>query len=384
MFSDIRATTVVNHAGRFSTLVASAGSRTWEDFLADRIVTPIRRRSAAYGPGQCSGHWLHGRRLIGNKTSFDELLHDVICATTVASNCSKMLKGCRMAKGISAWLAELKPGTNLSASQNRVVEVLSTNPYNASFQNLSQIAERTDVNKATVVRTAQSLGFTGWTALQQELRAHYLSSLSLEETLGEHRATSRSAVHQALSQDVRNLSSAVEIINPETVDTVIDLLAKSTRVLAIGMGSAAAPVLLFSHLGSNMGHPIHAEDRGGVHFAAALNQLGPGDVLFTVNLWRPMEAMLDAIKSARRAGITTVALTDLSTGLIAENSDHVLAFSSEGVSFFQSVTAATSIIYGLLAGMERANPGDTQRALAIGTSFSGISPWMRYCYSVSH
>lgn len=274
-----------------------------------------------------------------------------------------------MAKGVGAWLAELKPRTSLSVSQNRVVETLSTNPRSASFQNLSRIAERSGVNKATVVRTAQSLGFAGWPALQQELRAQYLSSLSLEETLGEHKSSTSSAVHHAIVQDVRNLNSALEILDPKTIDAVIDVLVHSNRILSLGMGSAAAPAQLFSHLASNMGYPVHAEDRGGVHFAAALNPMNAGDVLITVNLWRPMNAILGAIKSARRAGITTVAITDLSTGLIAESSDYVLAFPSEGVSFFQSVTAATSMVYGLLAGMEEANPQDTREALTRTQTF---------------
>ena len=43
--------------------------------------------------------------------------------------------------------------------------------------------------------------------------------------------------------------------------------------------------------------------------------------------------------------------------------DHLLVVASEGISFFQSVTAANSLVYGLLAGMEAAHPERSRAAI---------------------
>jgi DNA-binding MurR/RpiR family transcriptional regulator len=55
----------------------------------------------------------------------------------------------------------------------------------------------------------------------------------------------------------------------------------------------------------------------------------------------------------RRVGITTVALTDSLFSPHARAAEHALIVPTESVSFFQSLTAATSLVHGLLAELQR-------------------------------
>ena len=60
---------------------------------------------------------------------------------------------------------------------------------------------------------------------------------------------------------------------------------------------------------------------------------------------------------------TVVAITDIRSGPTAAIADRTLIVPSEGISFFQSITATTSIVYGLPAGMEAAHPERSREAL---------------------
>lgn len=262
----------------------------------------------------------------------------------------------------SDWLTSRAGDIALSQSQARVADVIRRNPQVASYADLGEIAARADVNPSTVVRTAQALGFSGWKDFQRELRARHLVRLTTEETLHEHGAPA-SPLHDALRHDIENLRATIDANSVATAEAAVAVLASAETILVVGLGSFAGPASVMAHLGSTMGYRIALENRAGVHLATAMNTLGPGDAVVIINMWRTQRHLLSAAEAAHAAGATIVAISDMKRGPLATVADHLLVVPSEGISFFQSVTAANSAVYGLLAGMEAAHPERSREAL---------------------
>lgn len=251
----------------------------------------------------------------------------------------------------SGWHGELFSGVKFTKSQQRVIDALSMGPKFAAYAELAEVAERAGVNSSTVVRTAQALGYSGWSDLQRELRAQFLVYVSHSAPFS-NLVPVTSPVHDSLAQDHKNLEIARSLISAEVVDETIKTLCGARRILCLGQGSHGVASLVLAHLASVMGYPAIHEQRSGVHLAAALNPLGPGDVVFITHLWRPIRELGAAAAIASRRGATVISITDLSTSPVAKHSTYVLPVPSEGVFSFQSATAALSVVYGLLAGME--------------------------------
>ncbi|MGQ3383179.1 MurR/RpiR family transcriptional regulator [Glutamicibacter sp. TV12E] len=251
----------------------------------------------------------------------------------------------------SDWHGELFSGVKFTKSQQRVIDALSMGPKFAAYGELTEVATRAGVNSSTVVRTAQALGYSGWSDFQRELRAQFLVYISHSEPFS-NLVPVTSPVHDSLAQDHKNLEIARSLISAETVDASIEALCTARRILCLGQGSHGAPSLALAHLAAVMGYPATHEQRSGVHLAAALNSLGPGDVVFITHLWRPISELGIAARIASERSATVISITDLSTSPVAKHSTYVLPVPSEGVFSFQSATAALSVVYGLLAGME--------------------------------
>jgi DNA-binding MurR/RpiR family transcriptional regulator len=245
-----------------------------------------------------------------------------------------------------AWLGDVLPDVPLSKAQARVVDVIGRNPQLSSYADIAEIAQRADVNNSTVVRAAQHLGYRGWPDLQRELRSRYLVMISTEDTLTEH-GEHRSPLHDALNHDIENLRLTLDSNTADDAEAAIAAMAAAQSITVLGLGSFAGPASVMAHLGSTMGYPITLENRGGVHLASSTNSLGKGDVLVVI----------------KDAGATVIAISDMRRGRLAAAADHLLVVASEGISFFQSVTAANSLIYGLLAGMEAAQPERSRAAI---------------------
>ncbi|KUM33602.1 MurR/RpiR family transcriptional regulator [Arthrobacter sp. EPSL27] len=257
--------------------------------------------------------------------------------------------------GSHAWVGDALPDLPLTKAQSRVVEVITRNPQLSSYADIAEIAQRADVNSSSVVRTAQHLGYRGWPDLQRELRSRYLVMISTEDTLTVHGET-RSPLHEAITHDIDNLRLTLDSNTPEEAEAAISALAAAKSITVVGIGSFAGPAGVMAHLGSTMGYPITLENRAGPHLASSTNSLGPGDVMVVINMWRSVKQIIVAAEAAKQAGATVIAISDLRRGRLATAADHLLVVASEGISFFQSVTAANSLVYGLLAGMEAAHP----------------------------
>jgi DNA-binding MurR/RpiR family transcriptional regulator len=254
------------------------------------------------------------------------------------------------------------PDVPLTKAQSRVVEVIARNPQLSSYADIAEIAQRADVNNSTVVRAAQHLGYRGWPDLQRELRSRYLVMISTEDTLTEH-GEHRSPLHDALNHDIENLRLTLESNTADDAEAAIAAMAAARSITVVGIGSFAGPASVMAHLGSTMGYPIALENRGGVHLASSTNTLGKGDVLVVINMWRSVRQVIVAAEAAKAAGATVIAISDMRRGRLAAAADHLLVVASEGISFFQSVTAANSLVYGLLAGMEAAHPERSRAAI---------------------
>ena len=248
------------------------------------------------------------------------------------------------------WLFELLTNRRLTPKGTLVGQYIAANPRVASFASASDLAERTAVNVATVVRFAQNLGFGGWPEFQLHLRHNYLGSLLPSGVMRNHLEDGDgSRATRALRRDIQNLEATVESMAVSKVAEVAETIANAKRTLIVSAGSHAAPGLMLAHLGHFMGYDIQLETRGGVHAVAALSTFEPGDCLVTMSFWRVVKHVMLTAEYCRKQGITTVALTDSLFSPLAQVSDHALTVPTESTSFFQSLTAATSLVHALLA-----------------------------------
>jgi DNA-binding MurR/RpiR family transcriptional regulator len=264
---------------------------------------------------------------------------------------------------IEGWLRELTHDATLGPKAGQVAELVAAQPRLAAYASAAEVARRAGVNVATVVRAAQSLGFTGWPGLQLELRSRYLASLTAAELLDEHDASDPDPIVRALRSDMDTLALTLRTLDLDTVRAVSAAITGARRTLLIASGSFAAPALQLAHIGAAMGLDIELEDRGGTHLVNRLTRCGPGDCLIAVNFWKLPRQILHATRLAHQAGLTTCVITDLSSSALARAATHVISVPSEGTSHFPSLTAATSVMHAILADMALRRAGRAHAAI---------------------
>ena len=269
--------------------------------------------------------------------------------------------------GLESWLLARADGTTLGPRARRVFDFLVTQPHQSSYVSASGIARRVGVNAATAVRLARQLGFDGWPALQQELRSRYLASLSAAEVLDEHAPAvepAAGATAASLQRDLANLHAVARGLDTGEVRVVAGAVAAASHTLVVGSGSFAAPGIHLAHVGTHLGYDITIERHGGTQLAAALQRLGPGDVLVALNLWRLPREILRTVSLAVERQLVTCVITDMASSPLAAFATHLITVPSEGASTFPSLVSSMALINAILAELAHRDPVRTRRALA--------------------
>ncbi|MBR8743324.1 MurR/RpiR family transcriptional regulator [Nocardiopsis sp. MG754419] len=259
------------------------------------------------------------------------------------------------------WIEETLARGRAGKATERVLYVLRDEPRFASYATAAEVAERAEVNVATVVRAAQQLGYAGWPALRVELRSRYLASLSAGEVLAEHAGSDADPVRAAVRSDRENLRLLESTLDPERVRAIAAALHGARRTLVLGSGTFAAPGVQLSHAARIMGYDVGLHDSGGTALVNALARMDERDLLVVCDLWMLPLALRRATEIAAEESVPVALITDRRDSPLASVGAHVVVVPSEGVGMFPSLTAAMVVVHAVLAELARIG-GD--RALA--------------------
>ncbi|MFC4006105.1 MurR/RpiR family transcriptional regulator [Nonomuraea purpurea] len=257
------------------------------------------------------------------------------------------------------WLrARVPAGRGLRGKAAAVLELLLSQPGRASFGSAGELSQLAGVNVATVTRTAQALGFAGWPALQQELRARYLSSLSAGQVAAEH-SGSGSPSSRALRRDVDNLALFTRRADEGVLVTIAEAVAAARRTVIVADGSYAAIGLALAHNARLAGYPVTAVTAGDAELANAVAVIGADDVMIAISFWRLYESTVLAANEARARGARVFALTDAASPALANAAEEVVMVPAEGEAFFPSLTAGMAVAQALVTQLASVDPART-------------------------
>lgn len=264
---------------------------------------------------------------------------------------------------LPTWATDRLAGRSIGPGAARVIETLDLQPQLASYASTAEIAERSGVNIATVVRAAQALGFSGWAELRQEVRSKYLASLSAVQVLAEHETPGATRTREAVRQDLSNLEALARTIEPTRIAEIAAAIAAAGKTVVVGSGSFLAPGLQLSHVGQTMGLDIRLCRGGGTTLFNEVGLLGAGDVLVVFSFWWNAKEIVEAARVASDAGVRVVLVTDRQSTPFTELADIIVVIASEGVSTFPSLSAAMTVAHCVLAEIADQHGSDVRKAI---------------------
>ncbi|HLS93864.1 MAG TPA: MurR/RpiR family transcriptional regulator [Microbacterium sp.] len=217
---------------------------------------------------------------------------------------------------------------SMHAGERRVAEAIAADLATTVESTAQDLADAIGVGRATVIRTAQTLGYDGYPQLRvaaaREL-AHAAPAAEADPSLV---GTLRASVERFASR----LGHAVSGITEEALDAVIRALDEAGRVLVIANGLSSPLGLDLQLRLTAAGRPAEIVPDSLAQRIAA-RQMSPRDVCLVVSGSGANEASLAVVRAARDAGARILAITSFARSPLALEADTALIVPSVGESF---------------------------------------------------
>lgn len=255
----------------------------------------------------------------------------------------------------------------MSASEQRVARVFLEAREEVLVASAATLALKAQTSDATVVRTVNSLGFSGLDELRQVLAAELKQSLTiasrLTETLREVGDDLQAAFDRTLDIHRDAIEKLRRDISPETFSAAVEILTRAKRVAVFGIGPSSAISTYFTMQLGRFGIDTICLSQTGLLFADDLRKLRKGDVLIALaytHVYRELAVLLD---EADRLALKKLLMTDSLANKLRQRVDLVLPVARGRADMLSMHTATLGLIEALLVGMAVKNSQGTIRSL---------------------
>ena len=193
---------------------------------------------------------------------------------------------------------------------------------------LREIALKSAVSEAMVVKVAKKLGFEGFRDFRQGLIDYYRSDTAgLHAEIGET-DTAGEIVQKVFRTAMQALEETFAILDLQAFDRAADYLARAKQRDFYGLGGSAQIARDVSHKFLRIGTRTSVfDDAHMMMMSAAL--LGPDDVAIAFSHSGSTAAVLEAAEMARRNGARTIAVTNYPESPLAKMVDVVLCSTAQ-------------------------------------------------------
>ena len=247
---------------------------------------------------------------------------------------------------LKALIREKYPG--LPENQRKVADFLLQHLEEAPFLSVVEIEERSGASKATVVRLAQHLGYSGFLEMREDLVKDLQSRMMITEMFPLLPKSGRGETLTAVAhQDVENINQTINQLDPKVFTDVAQMILEASQVFAVGLGisSLMSRILAYSlnQVAIRCTPCVHDYES----FMEQIHMIGQGDLLIAFSFppySRETIEFVKAVAEKKRAG---VAITDRGTSPIGFYASRVLPIASQNMLFTNSFSAMTVLINAL-------------------------------------
>ena len=235
---------------------------------------------------------------------------------------------------------------NMSKSFAKLADFLLDSYIESAFMTASELAHRLDLDAATVVRFAQTLGYKGFPDLQREIRQRVLGDLLVRPEEAKVSESVPGVVANAMAELSLALEQTRMSLDTEALAKLVEQIGAARRIILLAENPAQAAAYNLVHFLEQGGFPIYIARSGVSDLARTVHTATDQDLLIALEVAGQSPYIAGALESARQKGLPTAAILGAASLESARAADVVLAARSNP-SLGVGIISIESIIYAL-------------------------------------
>ena len=226
-------------------------------------------------------------------------------------------------------------------SERKIADWLIANFQEIIGLSINELAHQCGCGEATIVRFSRRLGLSGYQELKLKI-AQESANTAQGGVLGVEQDDS---CYDIFNKRIRDIAVALEntksVLSPALIEKAANTIKDANRIVIFGLGNSASVAVDAQHKFLRAGLDAIAYCDNHMQ-AIAASHLHKGDVAIGVSHSGASIDVVDALKTARETGATTICITNFGESPINEHSDIVLNTRSDETKY--SILAMSSRI----------------------------------------
>jgi DNA-binding MurR/RpiR family transcriptional regulator len=258
----------------------------------------------------------------------------------------------------------------LSRSFRKLADYLLERHRDAAFLSAARVAANVGVSESVVIRFAGALGYSGYPELLRAIQKVVKNELAPFRRLEGQPAARGPAgpnddvLRHTVATDIENLQ--VTLSDPVTIASfprAVDLLARADDVYALGLRGLGSLAALLGFLLTTSGTRAHVLTHGDATLFEQVRYIRRRDALVAFSFARYTKRTVDAVELANRRGARTLVIADSLASPASQVATVSLVCGVRAASFFNSYTAAVTVINALVTAVVKRRVKESRRAL---------------------
>jgi len=248
----------------------------------------------------------------------------------------------------------------LSRGYQQIARYLIQNPNEVAIQSVNTVAERCGVHASSLVRFAQSFGYSGFKELQAIFHARLATAApgfearvdALRDELELHSQTgARGFLTDLVARDIASLRTLLDDVNEAKLSEAVELLARADTIYLAGQLRSEPIAVFLRYVLTMLRRRVNLLDASG-GLATHLSQvLRPKDVLLAISFRFYAKEVVTVCETAQARKTPVIAITDSTLSPLAKSAQVLFTVPEDEYTFSRSLAAPMCLSQALMIAL---------------------------------
>ena len=221
------------------------------------------------------------------------------------------------------WIIRLREiYDQLSVQEKNIADFMRKNVAMVLDLSITEIAQRTETSKSTVVRFCNHLGYSGF----KEFKINYYGNIILpevENTQVNWGDTVSEVKNKVFVGSISSLRDSFNTLDEKSLELAAEALKKANNIDIYGQGGSTPIALYLRHQLMKIGvRTSFYPDAQSQHLS--ISQFGKGDVIIAISCSGENSEIVDAMRWAKSLGIVLIVITNFPDSSLGKLADYCL------------------------------------------------------------
>lgn len=254
---------------------------------------------------------------------------------------------------------------------NKIANYFIRDPQVFALNSATQAGNLIGVSETTIIRFANELGYSGYSALQHDVQQSFFNKSNLSGYLDSKTldSSSQSPIKNLMFNDIENIKQFINQIPESELETVVNKLSEAKQILTCGVRSSYGFASWFAFTLDLIRGNTRLYQPNNDDILLRISELDKSSVVVAFSFHRYAVDTINLAKLAKRQGAYVVAFTDSSFSPITKYADSVLPIQLQIKSTLDAAPIAFTLMNSIISSVSLKSPVHFQERI---NSFDSI------------